>query len=88
MWEAKKPVDTVWWGKAELTHQRTNDEDEACELQDVSGEEPADGEPFEVVFRNGVPMFDGTVPPFAFEFALGMVAELPKQVEQGDGERK
>ena len=71
-----------------LFNQRANHEDNARELQDVAGQEPADGEPFQMIFRNGIPVFDRTVPPFAFEFAFGMVAELVKKIEQRDGKRQ
>ena len=59
-----------------LFHQGANDENEARKLQDIPGEEPADGEPFEVLSANRVPMLNRAVPPFAGELALGVVAEL------------
>ena len=57
-------------------------------MQDVAGEKPADGEPFEVVLRNRVPMFDGTEPPLPFELTVGVVAELVEEIKQRDGEGK
>ena len=57
-------------------------------MQDVAGQEPADGEPFEMVFADGVPMLDGTVPPFALELAFRVVAELIQQIEQRYGKRE
>jgi len=64
-----------------LTHQRTNNENKARELQDVAGEEPADGKPFEVLFANRIPMLNRTVPPFAGKLLIWMIAELIQQIE-------
>ena len=70
-----------------LCYQRADDEEDARELEDVARQEPADGEPAEMLLLDEVPMFDGPVPPAPPELTLRVVAELPQQVKKRDGKR-